>query len=378
MNATLPININPVNQAPPSATGKQQDAAADVPFSQVLSSEMAQNRNGGNTRENTDVAAVSADAAAAASAQSADTEATARDPLVESIPVTAETLLALALPPDLQKLALANDSGTLPETSPGLGKQAAHSLTMDSRKGRTDLPQAKPADESADSLKPDTPSTGKTRLQAATLAAAAASANTQSSSSAVFASQLAAARQTEVLKTGELPTGLMNHAALQPATQPLSDLQPASIDSLATNKLAPSVGTAAWSQALGEKIVWMAAGSQQTASLTLNPPNMGPLQIVLNITNDQATASFFSAQPEVRQALESAFPKLREMMNEAGIELGQATVSADTPRQNDSSDRQAQRAAPPFIVDDNGTAFGQTSPHAVIQQTGRGLVDTFA
>ena len=307
--------------------------------------------------------------------QSASIETTARDLLVESIPVTAETLLALALPPDLQKLALVKGSDTLSETSPGQGKQAALSLAMDSRKGRTGLPQAKLADESADSLKPDMPSTGKTRLQAAALSAAAASANTQSSSSAVFASQLAAARQTEVLKTGELPTGLLNQVALQPATQ---HLQSASIDSLAASNLAPSVGTTAWSQALGEKIVWMAAGSQQTASLTLNPPNMGPLQIVLNITNDQATASFFSAQPEVRQALESAFPKLREMMNEAGIELGQATVSADTPRQNDSSDRQAQRIAPSFVVDDNGTTFGQTPPHAVIQQTGRGLVDTFA
>lgn len=375
MNATLPININPVNQAPPPATGKQQDAAADVPFSQVLSSEMAQKRNGDDARENTDAATGPADAAATASSQSASTEATARDPLVESIPVTAETLLALALPPDLQKLALAKGSGTLSETSPGQGKQAALSLAMDSRKGRTGLPQAKMADESADSLKPDVPSTGKTRLQAAALSAAAASANTQSSSSAVFASQLAAARQTEVLKTGELPTGLLNQVALQPATQ---HLQSASIDSLAASKLAPSVGTTAWSQALGEKIVWMAAGSQQTASLTLNPPNMGPLQIVLNITNDQATASFFSAQPEVRQALESAFPKLREMMNEAGIELGQATVSADTPRQNDSSDRQAQRIAPSFVVDDNGTTLGQTPPHAVIQQAGRGLVDTFA
>ena len=67
MNATLPININPVNQAPPSATGKQQDAAADVPFSQVLSSEMAQKRNGDDARENTDAATGPADAAATAS-----------------------------------------------------------------------------------------------------------------------------------------------------------------------------------------------------------------------------------------------------------------------------------------------------------------------
>ena len=113
-------------------------------------------------------------------------------------------------------------------------------------------------------------------------------------------------------------------------------------------------------------------------NLTLNPPNLGPLQIVLNVSNEQATASFFSAQPEVRQALEAAFPRLREMMNEAGIQLGQATVSADTPRQNDTPDRQAQRAAPPFSGADDTVTAGQQTLHAPILRSGRGLIDTFA
>jgi flagellar hook-length control protein FliK len=138
------------------------------------------------------------------------------------------------------------------------------------------------------------------------------------------------------------------------------------------------VGTPAWNQALGDKIVWMAAGAQQSATLTLNPPNMGPLQVVLNVSNEQATASFFSAQPEVRQALEAAFPRLREMMNEAGIQLGQATVSADTPQQHHASDREAQRAAPPFPGAGEAITAGVQPLHTSTLQSGRGLVDTFA
>ena len=139
------------------------------------------------------------------------------------------------------------------------------------------------------------------------------------------------------------------------------------------------MGTTAWCQALGEKIVWMASTTQQTATLTLNPPNLGPLQVVLNVSNEQATASFFAAQPEVRQALEAAFPRLREMMNEAGIQLGQATVSADTPQQfNDSSDRQAQRSGQSFPGADEAIATGMQSIQAPVQRSGRGLVDTFA
>ncbi|WP_223246875.1 flagellar hook-length control protein FliK [Sulfuriferula thiophila] len=103
-----------------------------------------------------------------------------------------------------------------------------------------------------------------------------------------------------------------------------------------TDKLTPRVGTPAWDQALGQKIVWMVGGATQTASISLNPPDLGPLQVVLNVTNDQASATFIAAQPEVRQAIEAAMPKLREMMSDAGIQLGQANVSADNSSQQGS------------------------------------------
>ncbi|MBH1985156.1 MAG: flagellar hook-length control protein FliK, partial [Burkholderiales bacterium] len=105
------------------------------------------------------------------------------------------------------------------------------------------------------------------------------------------------------------------------------------------DKLTGRVGTPAWDQQLGQKVVWMAAGGDQSATLTLNPPDLGPVQVVLTVTNDQADAAFMSAQPEVRQALEAAMPRLREMMSEAGIAFGSATVSAGTPEQQNNGER---------------------------------------
>ena len=104
------------------------------------------------------------------------------------------------------------------------------------------------------------------------------------------------------------------------------------------DRIAARVGTPGWDNQVGQKIVWMVAGKEQSATLTLNPPDMGPMQVVLSVTNDQATVTFSAAQPEVRQALENAMPKLREMMSESGIALGNATVNAGTPDQ-----RQAQQ-----------------------------------
>ncbi len=381
MNATPSININPVNTTQPAASGKPQDAAADVPFKQVLSSEMAQKRGEHASKKDSDINAGSTDSGATPATQATEAESPvngATDAQTDAIPVMPETLLALALPPDMQKSAPV--SKIIPSADQALPLDA--DATPSGRKSRTAQFQAGQfSGETADAQSPDAVPSGKAKLQASAQAAAAAAAtaaaNAQATTpAAAFAGQLAAARQADALKTRELPTDFMNHAAMRPATQASFNLP--SADPLASNQLAPPVGTSAWSQALGEKVVWMAAGAQQTASLTLNPPNMGPLQIVLNITNDQATASFFSAQPEVRQALEAAFPKLRDMMNEAGIQLGQATVSADTPRQNDTPDRQAQRVAAPFSVTDDGVTIGQTAPHAAIQHSGRGLIDTFA
>jgi len=69
------------------------------------------------------------------------------------------------------------------------------------------------------------------------------------------------------------------------------------------------------------KINWMISDGLQTAQLSLNPPDLGPLQVMITINNDQANAHFTSEHQEVRDALESAMPNLRQMMNDSGVQL---------------------------------------------------------
>jgi flagellar hook-length control protein FliK len=175
-------------------------------------------------------------------------------------------------------------------------------------------------------------------------------------------------------------------AALAPAAQ--AQLAGKAAEAAASNQLPARVGTSAWDQQLGQKVVWMVAGGEQSAALTLNPPDLGPLQVVLNVSNDQASASFTAAQPEVRQALEAAMPKLREMMSEAGIQLGSATVSADTSGQQQAFDqaRSAQqgngggsRGGRGLGGGDDGNAMnGGTNATPAPRRSVLGAVDTFA
>jgi flagellar hook-length control protein FliK len=172
-------------------------------------------------------------------------------------------------------------------------------------------------------------------------------------------------------------------AVAAPASAAVQQASLAHANAPAADKIAARVGTPAWDNQVGQKIVWMVAGKEQSATLTLNPPDMGPMQVVLSVTNDHASVTFSSATPEVRQALEDALPKLREMMSENGIALGNASV-------NDGAAQQQQQAR------DDGAARGpRTGERAaasgsaaeaeakVAERPARrgelpGLVDTFA
>jgi flagellar hook-length control protein FliK len=145
-----------------------------------------------------------------------------------------------------------------------------------------------------------------------------------------------------------------------------------------TAKLTPQVGSAGWDQALGQKVVWMVAGGQQNASLTLNPPDLGPMQVVLNVTNSHATVTFSAAQPEVRQALETAMPKLREMLGDAGIQLGQASINSGSAQQQNTAFNQSSQNSSQSGGTMNAGEAVISAARSVQTSSGLGLVDTFA
>lgn len=145
-----------------------------------------------------------------------------------------------------------------------------------------------------------------------------------------------------------------------------------------SNKIAPQVGNPGWDQAIGQKVLWMVQGAQQSATLTLNPPDLGPMQVTVHVNNNQATANFTAHQPEVRHALEAAMPRLREMLNDAGIQLGQSNVSAGTPNQQGGfgEQRQSSGARQSNQIDIADSAVHVS--HVPTPASGNGLVDTFA
>lgn len=195
----------------------------------------------------------------------------------------------------------------------------------------------------------------------------------------------------------EKSEGGLSLPALSPEPQRVSEI-PASalsammvtshssgVDSKAT-PLSPAtlhvpVASSGWGDALGQKVVWMAGQQTQVAELHLNPPHLGPMEVRLSISNDQVSALFVSHQPAVREAIEAAMPRLREMFADSGMTLGNATVSSDSLPQQQTSGREGQSGSsrpPEFSAIGNVHSSRHTGGAIPLRHDGSGMVDLFA
>lgn len=381
---TTPTLISPARTVDTKAGATRESGAAEMPFSQVLSDEMSSQRNAQAGRSPADTsgaaeaAARSEPAPEATPAETTETATTAESPSADTVDPALQAnapdpaaLLGLAAVPVAAAAAppaqIRTDTAALtPGVSPVADDANALAQALDSAARQGRAPQAQAGAQAGVGA-------AAVRAEAAPSGSAA-----QQSVAAAPAIQPAAAQQADAAgAAGESGFEQMLHAALR-APEPLQQAAARLSAEAAQPRLAPAVGSNAWGQALGDRIVWMANAAQQSATLTLNPPNLGPLQVVLNVSNDQAVANFYAAQPEVRQALESAFPRLKEMLNEAGIQLEQATVSADTsPQQQDTAaGRSSGHAA--GMRSEAATLAAELPAALPAQRTGRGLIDTFA
>lgn len=103
-----------------------------------------------------------------------------------------------------------------------------------------------------------------------------------------------------------------------------------SVDSVAANT-APSISRhlnhPEWNAELGEKLLWMHKQDIPSAEIRLNPEHMGPISIKIDVNQDQTSVSFTTQHAGVKEAIEAALPKLREMLGEQKLDLADVNVS---------------------------------------------------
>lgn len=133
---------------------------------------------------------------------------------------------------------------------------------------------------------------------------------------------------TQATATPEFSLQNLTQSALQVSSLPAPPL--ASSHSLQITT--PVQQTAQWGADFSRVMVQLGQqGAQnpglQTAEIRLDPPELGPLRIVLSVTESVANAMIFAAHAQTRLTVEQALPQLQQQLAQAGLSLGEANVS---------------------------------------------------
>jgi flagellar hook-length control protein FliK len=118
-----------------------------------------------------------------------------------------------------------------------------------------------------------------------------------------------------------------------------------------------SVDSADFSQGLSDRVSWMASNGVNSAKLQVNPPQLGPIELNILVQGDHALVSMITHSAVTRDALESSWPQLRDMLGAQGfgqvsVDISQGSFqdrSAYTPRYDLASSGERSAAATPAV-----------------------------
>lgn len=138
-------------------------------------------------------------------------------------------------------------------------------------------------------------------------------------------------------------------------------------------------------QALQEQVQFLLNRKLDTVEIRLDPPELGNLQIKLHLNQDQAQVGIVVQNSHARELLEQTLPRLREMLAQQGIQLGQTQVQQQSQQQQGGASGQGQdlRGAPGHSGSSlgNGSDVGTDEALTVQQHTVTGsthAVDYYA
>lgn len=127
--------------------------------------------------------------------------------------------------------------------------------------------------------------------------------------------------------------------------------------------LGRAVGAPQWAEALAGRVQYLVGQNLQRAEIRLDPPELGALEVRINLSDGNTQVHFGAENAAAREALESALPRLRELMSQSGFAEVQVDVGDRQQQQlagEDAEDRGERRAS------DGGEADDLAEPTAAI------------
>lgn len=137
-----------------------------------------------------------------------------------------------------------------------------------------------------------------------------------------------------------------------------------------------------FSSALAARVSLLAVEGVQQAQLHLNPAEMGPVAIQINIDGQQAQVAFHAEMAETCQVLEQSLPELAAALRESGLTLSGGGVfqqmnqqARDERGEHDEAHRTARSSTREFAI---GGDTAPRGPAAVPVRAQHGMLDLYA
>ncbi|PWS55675.1 flagellar hook-length control protein FliK [Pseudoalteromonas sp. meg-B1] len=123
---------------------------------------------------------------------------------------------------------------------------------------------------------------------------------------------------------------------------------------------------------LQERVTSMLSINNKEAEIRLDPPEMGSMQIRIRSDAEQAQINFVVQNQQAKEALEQSLPRLRELLMQQGLELGESSISygGSSPEQNEQQEGQPQgQMANNSSSDETNSEQPDKQTHSSGQQT---------
>lgn len=163
-----------------------------------------------------------------------------------------------------------------------------------------------------------------------------------------------------------------------PVTAAVSESTYATVAQQATEFIGTPVRDAAWGEQISERVVVMAGNNLKSAEIRLTPAELGPLRIRVSVEDGAANVTFHAQQAVTREAIEQAMPRLREMLAENGLSLGQAEVGEQGIAGRDEDGQGHGELSDQAGDESSDVELDDASRTASTLNKQNGLVDTFA
>jgi flagellar hook-length control protein FliK len=142
------------------------------------------------------------------------------------------------------------------------------------------------------------------------------------------------------------------------------------------------VATEQWGSQIAQRMTWLSGQGINSADIQLNPPELGPMQVRIDSSENSARVTISVHNAAIREALEAQLPRLRDMFASQGLDLVDVDVDSrdytegEFQSTQDEADAQSSNAGDNSLTTRDEESAADEQPQRIVLSYA--LVDAYA